>query len=114
MTDRWEHIDDEACRSFRSAVELVGQRWSSGILLALAQGATRFSEIQERVSGLSARLLTVRLKELAAAGLVERTVIPTMPVQVRYALTTKGSELMDVLGPLVEWEQRWSRQPSKR
>lgn len=107
MTETWEHIDDAACRRFQSSLELVGQRWSSGILLALARGATRFSELLELVPGLSGRLLTARLRQLTDAGLVTRSVIPTTPVQVRYELTERGRELMDALQALVSWGARW-------
>ena len=111
-----EHIDDEQCRRFLSAVELVGKRWSSGILLALARGATRFSEILAMVDGLSDRLLAQRLRELEGSGLLERTVIPTTPVQVRYALTDRGADLLHSLQPLVGWGQRWGidRGPSPK
>ena len=93
MASAWEHIDDAQCRLFQSSVELIGRRWSSAILLAVAQGACRFSEILASVPGLSDRMLAQRLKELAAADLVIRRVVPTMPVQVTYELTPRGSEL---------------------
>jgi DNA-binding HxlR family transcriptional regulator len=109
----WQHIDGEACRRFQSSVELVGKRWSSGILLAVAQGATRFSEIIASVPGLSDRLLAQRVKELEASGMLERQVIASTPVQVRYHLTAQGRDLMDSLQPLMTWGQRWAtRQPT--
>jgi DNA-binding HxlR family transcriptional regulator len=103
----WTHINDDECRRFQSSVELVGKRWSSAILMAVAQGATRFSEIAAAVPGLSDRLLSQRAKELETSGLLEREVIPSTPVQVRYHLTTRGQDLMDSLQPLVGWGQRW-------
>jgi DNA-binding HxlR family transcriptional regulator len=102
-----QHIDDAECRRFLSSVELVGRRWSSGVLLAMARGASRFSEIIASVPGLSDRLLAQRLKELEAAGLLEREVIASTPVQVRYALTASGTDLIESLQPLVGWGQRW-------
>ena len=101
-------IDDDACRRFLSSVELVGKRWSSGILLAIARGATRFSEIPAAVPGLSDRLLAQRLKELEGSGLVAREVVATTPVQVRYSLTASGGDLLQSLQPLVAWGQRWT------
>jgi DNA-binding HxlR family transcriptional regulator len=101
-------IDDAQCRSFLSSVELVGKRWSSGILLAIARDASRFSEIVAAVSGLSDRLASQRLKELEAAGLVLREVLASTPVQVRYSLTPAGMELLESLQPLVTWSQRWT------
>jgi DNA-binding HxlR family transcriptional regulator len=102
-----QHIDDAECRRFQSSLELVGRRWSSGILLAVARGASRFSEIVATVPGLSDRLLAQRLKELDSAGLLEREVVATTPVQVRYRLTARGDDLMRSLQPLVGWGQRW-------
>lgn len=101
------HINDADCRRFQSSVELIGKRWSGAILLAVAQGASRFSEIVESVPGLSDRLLSQRAKELEHSGLLQREVIPTTPVQVRYSLTERGADLMRSLQPLVDWGQRW-------
>jgi DNA-binding HxlR family transcriptional regulator len=102
-----QHINDDECRTFQWAVELIGKRWSSGILLAVWQGATRFSEIVARVDGLSDRMLAQRAKELEAAGLLAREVIPTTPVQIRYELTERGEDLLRSLQPVLAWEQRW-------
>jgi DNA-binding HxlR family transcriptional regulator len=106
------HIDDDACRTFQSSVELVGKRWSSAILMAVARDATRFSDIIASVPGLSDRLLAQRLKELQSVGFLERDVIASIPVQVRYRLTPRGADLLASLQPLVAWGQRWE-EPSK-
>ncbi|MCS0499741.1 winged helix-turn-helix transcriptional regulator [Protaetiibacter mangrovi] len=105
--DDIQHIDDEACRRLISSTELVGRRWSSGILLAIGRGATRFSAIVAAVDGLSDRMAAQRLRELEASGLVDRTVVPTTPVQVRYRLTRAGDELLRALQPLASWGHRW-------
>ncbi|HEY0691443.1 MAG TPA: helix-turn-helix domain-containing protein [Kribbella sp.] len=98
-------IQEHACRSFQQTMELIGRRWSGAIILALSLGATRFGEILTLVDGLSDRLLSQRLKELEAEGIVVRTVVPSTPVQILYALTDSGQELMTVLQPLVDWRQ---------
>jgi len=100
------HIDELACRGFQGALELVGRRWTGAILLAGSRGARRFSEYRAIVGGVSDRLLAQRLRELAAARLMERTVIPSTPVQIRYEPSARGLELMAVLQPLVEWGLR--------
>lgn len=107
MTNVWEQIDDAQCQRFLGSVELIGQRWSPAILLALARGATRFTEILASVGGLSDRMLALRLRQLGDAGLVERSITPSTPVQVRYSLTDPGRELLQSLQPLVSWGQRW-------
>ncbi|MDO3702440.1 helix-turn-helix domain-containing protein [Micromonospora sp. C28SCA-DRY-2] len=119
MTDRrppigwaYQDIDDAGCRVFQDALELVGRRWTGAIMLAAARGARRFGEYRAAVAGISDRLLAQRLKELEADGLIERTVIPTSPVQIRYAPTRDGAELMTVLQPLVDWGHRHRRRSS--
>jgi DNA-binding HxlR family transcriptional regulator len=96
----FEHIDDELCRSFQSQLEVVGRRWNSGIMLAAVRGATRFSEYRAMVTGISDRLLSLRLGELEVEGLIERTVVPTTPVLIQYRPTQYGRDLLRVLQPL--------------
>lgn len=103
----WELINDDECRRTTAILERVGRRWNSAILLALARGATRFSEIIGRVDGLSDRMLAARLKELEQMGLIDRIVEPTTPVSVRYRLTERGGELLAAIQPLVRYGLRW-------
>ncbi len=103
----WELIDDEQCRRATGVVELVGHKWSSAILLALARGADRFGEILRAVDGLSDRMLAVRLRELEESGLVDRIVEPTTPVSIHYRLTARGRDLLAALQPLVDYGRRW-------
>ena len=99
----FDHIDDERCRSFQESLELVGKKWTAGILLAGMRGARRFVEYRALVHGISDRLLAQRLRELEAEGLIERTVVPTSPVLVKYGPSERGRGLMRVLHPLVAW-----------
>jgi DNA-binding HxlR family transcriptional regulator len=99
-------INDAGCRSFQEALELVGRRWTGAILLAGARGARRFGEYRASVTGISDRLLAQRLKELEAEALIKRTVIPSTPVQIRYAPSADALELLTVLQPLVDWVGR--------
>jgi DNA-binding HxlR family transcriptional regulator len=108
----WDLIDDEECHRTAAIVERVGRRWNSGILLAIARGASRFTEIVARVDGLSDRMLAARLKELERIGLIDRIVEPTMPVSVRYRLTARGRDLLAALQPLVAYGQRWETAPN--
>jgi DNA-binding HxlR family transcriptional regulator len=106
-TPSWADTNEADCQHASQILEVVGQRWSPSILLAMARGAQRFTDITTAVTGLSARMLTVRLKELETAGLVERTVIPTTPVSVRYRLTPQGIDLITALRPIAGYVQRW-------
>jgi len=104
-------IDDGGCRTFVRAVEFAGKKWNAAILMAIARDAHRYSDIRTIVTGISDRLLSVRLRELEAHGLVERTVIPTSPVQVRYDLSESGRDLLDALNSLNVWAFRHASFP---
>jgi DNA-binding HxlR family transcriptional regulator len=96
------------CPYYHEAVELVGRRWTGAILAVLMEGRPmRFSEVGQAVPELSDRLLSARMKELEARGIVERTVHPGPPVRVEYSLSKMGRELGPALIELQEWAQRW-------
>jgi DNA-binding HxlR family transcriptional regulator len=96
------------CPRLHEAVELVGKRWTGAIVaVLLAGGPMRFSEVAQAVPQLSDRLLSERMKELEARGVVERTVHPGSPVRVEYALTEMGRELAPALDELKAWAHRW-------
>ncbi|GGW96401.1 putative HTH-type transcriptional regulator YvaP [Streptomyces malachitofuscus] len=99
-------IHDETCPRFQEALETVGRRWTGSILMAAVQGARRFGEYRAVIDGISDRLLSQRLKELESEGLIERTVVPTTPVQITYRLSPSGEALLDALQPLVRWSLR--------
>jgi len=95
------------CPLYHEAVELVGRRWTGAILRVLMDGALRFSEIAQAVPELSDRLLSERMKELEARGIVERNVLPGPPVRVEYSLSQMGRELEPALSELQRWAKRW-------
>ena len=96
------------CPRYPEAVELVGKRWTGAILYVLLHGGRmRFTEIAHAVPDLSDRLLSERMKELEARGIVERRVHPDSPVKVEYALTEMGRELAPALQQLKSWSHRW-------
>ncbi len=95
------------CPLYHEAVELVGRRWTGAILRVLMDGPLRFSQIGQAVPELSDRLLSERMKELEARGIVERTVIPGPPLRVQYALSEMGQELEPALSELQRWAARW-------
>ena len=76
------------------------------LLIAGDQGARRFRDYRRLVAGISDRVLAQRLRELERYELLERTVIPTVPVQVLYPPTRRGSELVRALEPLIAWSLR--------
>jgi DNA-binding HxlR family transcriptional regulator len=95
------------CPFYHQAVELVGRRWTGAILRVLMDGPLRFSAVAPAVPELSDRLLSERMKELEARGIVERRVIPGPPLRVEYSLSRMGHELEPALAELQRWAQRW-------
>jgi len=96
------------CPFYHEAVELVGRRWTGAILRVLMDNRPlRFSEVVQAVPDLSDRLLSERMKELEARGIVQRTVYAGPPVRVEYSLSEMGRELGPALMQLQEWAQRW-------
>jgi DNA-binding HxlR family transcriptional regulator len=92
----------EACPALTAAFELLGKRWTALILDVLATRPARFCEIHGAIPGLSDRLLTERLRELAAAGVVTRSdERHTSP----YELTEKGVRLLPGLDEIRGWAQ---------
>ena len=93
-----ERPSASCCPKLHEAVELIGKRWSGAIIVVLLEGgAMRFSEIAQAIPQLSDRLLSERMKELEARGIVERRVQPESPARVEYALTDMGRELAPTL-----------------
>lgn len=100
------------CPRFHRAIELIGKRWTGAIIRALLDGPRRFSEVLATVPDLHDRLLSERLKELEAEGLVRRRVHPEVPVRIEYELTAKGQDLERVVAEVQRWANRWLPAPS--
>ncbi|MDX6704757.1 MAG: hypothetical protein QOK16_4376 [Solirubrobacteraceae bacterium] len=96
------------CPFYHEAIELIGRRWTGAIVgVLIHRTALRFGEIAESVPELSDRLLSERMKELEARGVVSRTVRPGRPVRVEYALTEMGQELAPAVYEIERWARRW-------
>jgi DNA-binding HxlR family transcriptional regulator len=89
----------------RETADLLERRWLLSIIYAALSGALRFNEFADAVAGISPRMLTERLRDLEAAGVVERTVIPSSPPTVEYRLTEQGRRL----GPVIEAMREYAR-----
>jgi len=97
---------DSQCKTFQRAIDILGSRWNALILNVLQEGPLRFSELAERAKGPGDKVLSARLKELEARGLLVRSVEPGPPVRVSYALTRSGREF----GELAHAIERWGRE----
>src|SRR3954453_5539899 len=102
-----ELVRAPCCGLYHSAVELIGKRWTGAIVLVLLDGPLHFSGIRQLVPELSDRLLSERLKELEAEGVVERRVLDGSPVRVEYSLNEKGQALEPAVRALKQWGREW-------
>ena len=92
-----------ACRSIAPFLARIGDKWSILVIMTLAQGPRRFNELKRVIEGVSQRMLTFTLRGLERDGLVTRTVKPSIPPRVDYALTDLGRSLRYPVVALGEW-----------
>ena len=95
------------CSLYHRAIEMVGKRWTGAILMVMMEGPVRFSEIRQLVPDLSDRLLSERLKELEAEGIVQRRCGDVGAAKVEYALTPKGEALEPAVRALKSWARSY-------
>jgi DNA-binding HxlR family transcriptional regulator len=93
------------------AFTLLGKRWSGVILGLLLQGPARFAVLARTIPGISERMLSDRLNELAKAGLIDRTVLDGPPLGVLYQLTESGRAIGPGLLRLGDWAERYLAPP---
>ncbi len=96
------------CPHFHAAVELIGKRWTGAILCALVERRHYYAELAAAIPNLSDRLLSSRLRELEAEGVVERSVEEGAPARVSYSLTDKGEALGPAIRELRDWARCWN------
>ena len=91
------------CRKVSSVLNIVGDKWTVMIVRVLIERPRRFNDIKRTIGGISQQMLTRTLKALERDGMVSRTVYPTVPPQVEYALTELGHSLASPLHALGTW-----------
>lgn len=89
----------------RQILDRVADKWSLLVIALLDQRTLRFTELKRKIDGVSQRMLTRTLRHLERDGLVERTVHPTVPPRVDYALTPLGASLHTTIKALVVWTE---------
>lgn len=89
----------------RQVMARVGDKWSGLTINALAGGPKRHSELMRVIAGASQKMLTQTLRALERDGLVSRSVVASVPVQVTYELTDLGRTLEPVLRALKNWSE---------
>lgn len=95
--------DTGGCLATRQILDRIGDKWTLYIVALLARGPRRFNELKRGIDGISQRMLTLTLRGLERDGLVTRTLYPTIPPRVDYALTDLGHTLLTPVMALVNW-----------
>jgi len=102
------HVTDEDarrkdCRRVTPVLNRIGDKWSMQVVMELASGTRRFTELKRALDGVSQRMLTLTLRSLERDGLISRHVTPTIPPRVDYALTPLGTSLKEPVRALGQW-----------
>lgn len=94
------------CPVCRTA-EVVCGKWTLLVIRDLAEGSSRFCELERSLEGISPRTLSLRLRALEDEGIVERHTFPEVPPRVEYALTRKGEALVPLVEDMRRYGTRW-------
>jgi DNA-binding HxlR family transcriptional regulator len=99
-------ISNETCPVCRTA-EIVCGKWTLLVIRDLAEGRSRFCELERSLHGISPRTLSLRLRALEEEGIVERQTFPEVPPRVEYALTDKGRALVPLIEDMRAYGLQW-------
>jgi DNA-binding HxlR family transcriptional regulator len=91
------------CVVVRELLDRIGDKWSVLVIGLLGERGHRFNELKHAIEGISQRMLTLTLRQLEHDGLVSRTVHPTVPPRVDYALTPLGTSVLEPIAALIAW-----------
>jgi DNA-binding HxlR family transcriptional regulator len=97
---------DTTCPVCRTA-EIISGKWTLLVIRDLAEENRRFCELERSLEGISPRTLSLRLRCLEEAGVVERHTFPEVPPRVEYALTDKGRALVPLIEDMREYGRAW-------
>jgi DNA-binding HxlR family transcriptional regulator len=87
--------------------EIVCGKWTLLVIRDLADGRSRFCELERSLAGISPRTLSLRLRALEEQGIVERHTFPEVPPRVEYALTEKGLALLPIIEDMRSYGEEW-------
>lgn len=99
-------LSNSTCPVCRTA-EVVCGKWTLLLIRDLADGSSRFCELERSLEGISPRTLSLRLRALEEEGIVERHTYPEVPPRVEYALTTKGEALVPLIDDMRKYGTQW-------
>src|SRR4051794_34844269 len=99
-------MSNETCPVCHTA-EIISGKWTLLIIRDLAEGRSRFCELERSLEGISPRTLSLRLRSLEAEGIVERRTYPEVPPRVEYKLTPKGEALVPLIEEMRSYGRDW-------
>jgi DNA-binding HxlR family transcriptional regulator len=99
-------MPNDDCPVCRTA-EIVCGKWTLLVIRDLAEGHSRFCELERSLQGISPRTLSLRLRALEEEGIVERRTFPEVPPRVEYALTDKGRALVPIIESMRSYGRDW-------
>lgn len=94
---------DRYLLAINDGANVVRGKWKLPIIGSLLFGTRRFKELEREIPHITPKMLSKELRELELNGIVERTVIPSIPVTVEYSLTPSGKSFRKVLDVMVQW-----------
>src|SRR5213596_2316927 len=101
-----QHQSDDSCPVCATA-DIICGKWTILVIRDLAEGRTRFCELERSLAGISPRTLSLRLRALEETGVVERHTYPEVPPRVEYALTEKGRALIPIIEDMRAYGRHW-------
>jgi DNA-binding HxlR family transcriptional regulator len=90
-----------------NTAEIISGKWTLLVIRDLAEGCSRFCELERSLEGISPRTLSLRLRALEAEGIVERRTYPEVPPRVEYRLTPKGEALVPLIEEMRNYGRDW-------
>ncbi|MFL5869260.1 MAG: winged helix-turn-helix transcriptional regulator [Thermoleophilaceae bacterium] len=100
------HQNDDSCPVCATA-DIICGKWTILVIRDLADGRTRFCELERSLAGISPRTLSLRLRALEEQGIVERHTYPEVPPRVEYSLTPKGKALLPLIEDMRHYGREW-------
>lgn len=92
-----------------TTVQLIGGKWKLLIMRNLLARSWRFNELKRNLEGISQKVLTTSLRSMEEAGIIKRTIYPTIPPRVEYSLSDLGESMRPIISAMEAWGNEYKR-----
>ena len=103
---------ESPCCPVTACADILSGKWTILLIRDLADGRTRFCELERSLEGISPRTLSLRLRVLEENGIIERRTFPEVPPRVEYSLTEKGRALVPIIEDMRQYGREWLAEPA--